>query len=168
MHAHLVMWWWPSVRIELTAKGGQACNVRVHRVMSRMEYEGFTTRHERHEREWVKTSDVITTLATLSTLNTLVTLLTLSKLALSSTCALICHAPSISQSFYVHIANSVMKSNLDTNLSAHRRYSVLHLQNTVTHLQDRESSNRYNNLSKICIESLICTLNMRSSDQIIW
>ena len=55
------MWWWPSVRIELTAKGGQACNVRVHRVMSGMDYEGFTTRHERHERherEWVKTSDL--------------------------------------------------------------------------------------------------------------
>ena len=52
------MWWWPSVRIELTAKGGQACNVRVHRVMSGMDYEGFTTRHERHEREWVKTSDI--------------------------------------------------------------------------------------------------------------
>ena len=43
------MWWWPSVRIELTAKGGQACNVRVHRVMSGMDYEGFTTR---------KTSDI--------------------------------------------------------------------------------------------------------------
>ena len=26
--------------------------------MSGMEYEGFTTRHERHEREWVTTSDV--------------------------------------------------------------------------------------------------------------
>ena len=26
--------------------------------MSKMEYEGFTTRHERHEREWVTTSDV--------------------------------------------------------------------------------------------------------------
>ena len=46
------------MRIELTAKGGQACNVRVHRVMSRMEYEGFTTRHEQHERERVTTSDV--------------------------------------------------------------------------------------------------------------
>ena len=46
------------MRIELTAKGGQACNVRVHRVMSGMEYEGFTTRHERHERECVTTSDV--------------------------------------------------------------------------------------------------------------
>ena len=26
--------------------------------MSGMEYEGFTTRHVRHEREWVKTSAV--------------------------------------------------------------------------------------------------------------
>ena len=37
------------MRIELTAKGGQACNVGVHRVMSEMEYEGFTTRYEGHD-----------------------------------------------------------------------------------------------------------------------
>ena len=37
------------MRIELTAKGGQVCNVRVHRVMSEMEYEGFTTRYEVHD-----------------------------------------------------------------------------------------------------------------------
>ena len=46
------------MRIELTAKGCQVCNVRVYRVTSGMGYEGFTTRDERHERKRARTSDI--------------------------------------------------------------------------------------------------------------